>query len=109
MIGWARRDDEGRRRRAAWLATLTPEERRDEADYQDYAARVWFRSAPLFFLGWTLLLLLAGSESAHIGRAPAIMIGISLLPGSMTCPFFLCVMTKRAWLAARRRCTAGDE
>lgn len=42
MIGWTRRDEEDRRRRAAWFATLTPEEKKDENEYQD----------PLFFFGW---------------------------------------------------------
>jgi hypothetical protein len=109
MIGWARRDEEDRRRRSAWFASLTPEGQQDEIDYQNYVGRVWFRSAPLFFLGWALMLFLADAGSSVVGQVPAVVLGLSILPGSLTCPFFLCIMTKRAWLAARRRCTSGDE
>lgn len=109
MIGWTRRGEEERRRREAWFATLTPEEQTDEVDYQNYVGRVWTRSMPLFLLGWIVLFFLANAESSRIGEAPAVMIGFSMLPGSISCPFFLCIMKKKDWLSARRRCTTGDE
>lgn len=96
MIGWSRRGEEYRRERYAWLATLTPEQRREEADYQDYVGRVWFRSMPLFFLGWMFVLFLADLAMPRFGPVPVMVVGISSVPGSISCPFFLCIMAKRA-------------
>lgn len=70
MIGWSRRGEEYRRERCAWLATLTPERRQEEADYQDYVGRVWFRSMPLFFLGWMVALFLADLAMPRLGLIP---------------------------------------
>lgn len=103
MIGWTRRDEEDRRRRAAWFDSLTPEQRRDENEYQDYVGRTLLGSVPLFFFGWMAAAFVADSLVPVLGMVPLMVVSISWVPGSLVCPFFFCVMTKRAWLAARRR------
>jgi len=109
MFGASRDSDRIRRERQAWFDSLTPEQQRDENEYQDYVGRTLAGSVPLFFFGWMAAAFVADSLIPAFGMIPLTVIAISWVPGSLVCPFFFCIMTKRAWLAARRRCTTDDE
>jgi len=79
------------------MSTLTPEQRAEENEYQDYVGRVVLRSAPvlmLLFIGAILLLDRVGP------RALTGMVAMLSVPMSFSLPFFLFVKRKSDW---RRR------
>lgn len=94
MIGWSRRDSESRRRRAAWLSTLTPEERDEEARYQCYVGRRMLVAGPscfALFLAVAALMYVLGLRRASLAFEAA------SLPAALVIPFFLFIRTKRRW------------
>lgn len=98
MIGWTRRNDEAKRRRARWYNSLTPEEQELEDRYQAMVDRKFF---PLFFacLLGTLLLAFVGSKIVPERYLAFFTLWFIWLP--FVGPFFF-IPTSRTWKAQER-------
>jgi len=104
MIGWSRRNEEGRRRRARWLASLTRREREEESRYQAYVGRRWAWMSPLFLLSTLAGVRLIG----ELGVQTEVLGFFAMLamPLSLVGPF-LFIKTKRRWREGRASVSPG--